>query len=272
MSILTFKNVIPGHDVSASVRITDDGCLLNVVDLVMGVTGNDRDYSSKIIGTVTQAKIFDAKKIVLRKTPGVGNGKTKFVSFSDAIELIMVLPGRTAKQIRVKFADIIVRYLDGDRTMCTEIEENHTMGQPKSYLRLAKKVLISVQDDNKDMPVHARYVYAVKSPAYPGLIKIGKTQDIVSRLSCLNVGNAPLPFVIVALAASFDYRRDELAAHAHFAHARREGEFFELKDSDVIYYFAQFITARFKQETNSNVEDESAVQLGISISLGFSRR
>jgi hypothetical protein len=237
MPILTFENVIAGRDVSASVRITNDG-FLNAVDLVMAVTLKDNEASAKAIRTVVGHGHFNANKIVQRRTSGSGNSKTKFISFGDAIELIMVLPGRIAKQIRVKFADVIVRYLDGDRTMCTEIEENYAMGKQERYLKLAKEVLTSVHDDNKDMPVLAAgFVYAVKSPAFPGLIKIGKTQDIASRLRNLNTSCAPAPFVIVALASSFNHGQDELAAHAFFAHARKAGEFFELNDSEVISYF-----------------------------------
>ena len=243
MSILTFKNVIRGRDVSASVRITNDDHI-NAVDLVVAVTRKDRENSAKDLRTVSECGFFDAKKIVIRKMPGTGNAKTKFISFGDAIELIMVLPGRIAKQIRVKFADVIVRYLDGDRSMCTEIEENHAMGKQESYFKLAKEVLTSVYDENKDMPVLACFVYAVKSPAFPGLIMIGKTENIVSRLSNLNVATAPAPFVIVALASSFDYAQAERDAHAFFAYARRKGEFFELQDSDVIDYFAKISPAQ----------------------------
>ncbi len=49
--------------------------------------------------------------------PGKGNAHTKLLTFQNAIELIMALPGHDAKEIRVQFSSIILRYLAGDRTL-----------------------------------------------------------------------------------------------------------------------------------------------------------
>jgi hypothetical protein len=46
------------------------------------------------------------------------------VTFQDAIELIMVLPGKIAKESRVQFAEIIKRYLAGDESLVQEIRAN----------------------------------------------------------------------------------------------------------------------------------------------------
>ena len=83
------------------------------------------------------------------------------------------------------------------------------------------------------------FVYAAKSPAFPGLINLGSTQDIVAHLRKLNAIVAPAPFVIMALASSSYHIHDKLAAHAFFARAHKVGEFFELKDSEAINYFAE---------------------------------
>lgn len=52
------------------------------------------------------------------------------VSFTNAIELIMVLPGKIAKSVRSQFADIIRRYLAGDATLAEEIEANAAADEP----------------------------------------------------------------------------------------------------------------------------------------------
>jgi len=65
-----------------------------------------------------------------RPTRGRGNKRTKLVSFDHALELIMVLPGKMAKEMRVKFADIIKRYLAGDASLVKEVQANAASSHP----------------------------------------------------------------------------------------------------------------------------------------------
>lgn len=244
---LSFAEIIKGRD--ASVRVTPD-FMIYLVDLVLVAHGCSRGYAAQIITRIPDSD-FDSNKIVKRQLSSRGGPKTKLLSFKDAVEFIMVIPGALAKVIRKQFADIIVRYLDGDRSMCIEIEENQAVGKVESYARFARKVMSQVDDDNTrrahEMP-QTSYVYATKSPAFPGLIKIGRTEDVAKRLSQLNTSCAPAPHVIVAVAPSFDKVRDEKTAHAFFSSARREGEFFELSEANVISYFATHITAQYNTE------------------------
>jgi hypothetical protein len=124
-------------------------------------------------------------------------------------------------------------------------------GKEKSYAGFAEKVIQRademVDDDAHKMPP-ARYVYATKSTAFPGLIKIGHTGDMVSRLVSLNTGCAPAPHVPVAVAPSVDSARDEKAAHDFFASKRVQGEFFNISEADVKAFFAEHITARYQSE------------------------
>jgi len=73
-------------------------------------------------------------KITDRKMPGKGNGHTKLVSFQNAIELVMVLPGRVAKETRTQFANIIKRYLAGDHSLVQEIEANAKSASPVAQM------------------------------------------------------------------------------------------------------------------------------------------
>lgn len=83
----------------------------------------------------------------------------------------------------------------------------------------------------------AGFIYAAKSPAFPGLIKIGRALNVSNRLSQLNTACAPLPFVIVTVSPTLDYKRDEKKAHEFFSDARREGEFFDVTESQVTWFF-----------------------------------
>jgi hypothetical protein len=59
-----------------------------------------------------------------------GGGKTKLLTFQHAIELVMVLPGKMAKETRTKFADVITRYMAGDQSLVGEIEANAESTSP----------------------------------------------------------------------------------------------------------------------------------------------
>ena len=92
-----------------------------------------------------------------------------------------------------------------------------------------------------------KYVYAVKSDAFPGLIKIGRSSNVENRIGNLNVACAMKPFTLVVKARSFDNKRDERDAHQFWAEYRKEGEFFEITEQSVFEYF-KIIEARYEEE------------------------
>jgi hypothetical protein len=249
---ISFAQIVKKRN--ADVRISDDG-LLYAIDLVMVMTGSKNDPAGlKIRRLCTKSREVN---VMMIERKNVGGGRaTKLISFKNAIQLIMVLPGEIAKSIRKDFAAVIVRYLDGDRTMCAEIEANNAIGKQKSYSKFASGVMnrvdnVEVQRAN-EMP-ETRYIYGTKSAAYPGLIKIGKTCDLRARVSSLKTATAPAPHVIVAVALTFDTARDETFAQTFFAERRREGEFFEINDAEAVAFFATHITARYNIELAQHI-------------------
>lgn len=129
----SFAEIVKGRD--ASVRVTEDNMFF-AVDLAMVVTGNNRDDAGKALRNLSD-KTFPSEKFSERKMPGKGNAHTKLVSFPDGIELIMVLPGKVAKEIRAKFADIIHRYIAGDNSLITEIMNNAASDSPIAQMARA---------------------------------------------------------------------------------------------------------------------------------------
>lgn len=244
----SFAEVIKGRD--AVVPVTDDE-LLHVIPFVMVVTGKDRNNAGRDLRDLKD-EFFHSTKIVERRLSTHGGPKTKLISFQDAIELVMVLPGKIARKTRKQFVEIIVRYLDGDETMCQEIQKNNVIGKVESYLSFCEKLIEDVQNYDKEPP-KAGYIYATKSPAFPGLIKIGRTSCVHDRLLRLNTSCAPAPHVIVAMAPTLDMKRDEKTVHAFFSEARREGEFFQIQDDDVISYFATHIITQYNLELSKKV-------------------
>ena len=126
----SFAEIVQGRD--ASVRVTHDG-LLYAVDLVMVVTGKNRDDAGWTLRNIPEDK-FPSVKITDRKMPGRGNTHTKLLTFQNALELVMVLPGRIAKETRTQFANIIRRYLAGDHSLISEIQANAASALPVAQM------------------------------------------------------------------------------------------------------------------------------------------
>ena len=131
--LFSFAEVVQGRD--AGVRVTEDG-LLYAVDLVMVMSGKDRNNSGRDLRDLSDA-VFQSTKFVDRQLSNHGGHKTKLVSFENALELIMVLPGKVAKETRKAFASIIHRYLAGDTSLITEIEANAESSSPIAQLARA---------------------------------------------------------------------------------------------------------------------------------------
>ena len=144
---LSFEEIVHGRD--ATVRITDDGYIY-AVDLAMVMTGKSRDDAGLAIRRLPE-EVFQSVKMTERSLPGRGNGRTKLVTFQDALELIMVLPGKIAKESRVQFAEIIKRYLAGDESLVTEIRAN-----AESDSVISKLARESMEVDTPERLAHKR--------------------------------------------------------------------------------------------------------------------
>jgi hypothetical protein len=74
-----------------------------------------------------------------------GAALTKLVSFKHAIDLVMVLPGKVAKEVRTQFSNIIERYMAGDESLKDEIDANARSTSPVAQMARA-----SVQSDGEE--------------------------------------------------------------------------------------------------------------------------
>lgn len=107
---LSFSSVVE-HEQS-KVRLTSDKMIF-AVDLVMSITGKDRNNAARVLRRIGE-DVFSRSKLVKRQIPGVFGTPSTVLSFPDALELIMVLPGKTAKVIRKQFVDVILGYMAND--------------------------------------------------------------------------------------------------------------------------------------------------------------
>jgi hypothetical protein len=79
--------------------------------------------------------VFDPSKFIERQLhPGFA---TKLLTFQDAIEFVMVLPGQTAMAVRQQFARIIRQYMAGERSLIAEINANAESNAPLAQLARA---------------------------------------------------------------------------------------------------------------------------------------
>jgi hypothetical protein len=129
----SFAEIVKGRD--ASVPVTDDG-LLHAIPYVSVMTGKNRDDSGKTIRNLSD-DLFHSAKFTDRQLSKRGGYPTKLISFENAIELAMVLPGKIAKETRTKFKAIIHRYLAGDHSLISEIQENATSNSPIAQMARA---------------------------------------------------------------------------------------------------------------------------------------
>ena len=298
-----FKSLVPG---CSGFTITNDvPPLVFVVELVMEISGKDKRRAAECLRLIPE-NIFPAEKFVIKKTPGSGNSHTKLLTFDDSIELIMVLPGKMAKEFRVQAVNILKRYMAGDLSLISEIQSNAKSQHPvaqmaRQSLTGNKKQCIdttTVQSnaDNQvriirdaysvyaeivsnprgsavvkatyesfflDMidkfrtstvplltPGHQlSYLYCTASPAFPDLVKIGRSKAPESRTSTLNTGCAPSPHELMATVPTLNDSRDEKLIHTHFKDRRDKGEFFRVTIDEVKQFFTTIILPMYIQES-----------------------
>ena len=87
---------------------------------------------------------FSSTKIVERQLSNRGGPKTKLVSFDDAILLVMVLPGKVARETRVQFRDIIRSFMGGDQSLHAKIDANAQSNSP--IAQMARASMATEQD------------------------------------------------------------------------------------------------------------------------------
>ena len=197
---------------------------------------------SKLISNGSEYKAAVQQMTLYIQFPGAGQRKTPCMDAGSLLKLMPHLSGRMGKAYWHEARLVLERYLDGDTSMCVEVEENKRIGGDEARASFALKVearAVDMTDDNNE----AGYVYGMVSDAFPGLIKIGYTCDLDRRLAEANTFCAPMPFRYIATQPTVTPRLSEANAHKHFEDMRRAGEFFEVGVADVIAYFAHQITS-----------------------------
>jgi Meiotically up-regulated gene 113 len=227
-------------------QMPDDSTLFSVYD-VMWNTGayHSRDAVTSAWTTLLKSEFKEDIQLMARylQFPGPRQRKTPCVDVCGLLKLMPHLSRKMGKAYWREAQLVLERYLDGDTSMCVDMEENKRIGGDDARALFALKVEARAAEMTDDDDDEEGYVYGMVSDAFPGLIKIGHTRDLDRRLVEANTFCSPMPFRYVATHHTSTPRLSETHTHKHFEDLRRAGEFFEVDVSDVIAHFAHQITS-----------------------------
>jgi hypothetical protein len=131
LQTVSFDELKPG----AVVRVLlEQPPLIYAVDLVQVVTGKNSEDAAKALRDLP-ADLYLPEKISCRsiRLPS-GTKKVKFVTYEDALELVMVLGGKQAKIMKTQFAKTLTRFFAGDSSLAQELQANATSTAPLNAL------------------------------------------------------------------------------------------------------------------------------------------
>ena len=127
------------HDANFAITEVEDGYMLNgkkvrktigppvmvsVYDVMCAITGHDSSVASNEFTRLQQRHPEVRASVTNFKFPGRGQRDTPVTDARGLVMIMNLLPGRQAAQFRMKAADVLVRYLGGDRTLISEIQRN----------------------------------------------------------------------------------------------------------------------------------------------------
>ena len=250
---INFDEIIPGSQVRYV--IIDNQPYFSIRDTIMVTCG--KTSSQACTGWSDFRHKNELKEYIKRhQFPGVGSREVDVISLNGLLQLVMMLPGQQARTYRLGFTNILMRYLEGDSSLCAEIQSNNLIGALNSYAHVAGGIIKEMTTNSTYQPAKVCFIYCTFSMAFPGYVKIGRSQDVDKRVASLNTGCAPLPHTIVAMTPTLNPLRDEKWTHAHFRAHRKEGEFFEVSAEAVQDFFDRKINPRFVLEKEEAMAHE----------------
>ena len=132
-SFISFAAIVKGKN--TNFRVTADNLIL-ASDLVMVLTGKNCNDSNECLRDLCPS-LFNKDNFIMRS-------RSRYVNFKHANELVMVLPGKVAKETRGQFAEIIRSYIAGDDTLLSAVEENSA-----SSSTLAELARVSISEEER---------------------------------------------------------------------------------------------------------------------------
>ena len=103
--------------------------LVSAADVIRAVVGCSRDYAGQMIRRL-QGRVELEMHMV---TPACGGRPVAFCGACSAAKLLMACPGKAARDVRVRYAEALLRHMRADPSVLTDIVQ-HNAGVPESVL------------------------------------------------------------------------------------------------------------------------------------------
>ena len=106
------------------VRKTDEEVpRISVIDVARGITGKNAQAAAKDVSIMITRYPEVCQKLTHFKFPGAGQRETHVADIPTIIEVIFLLPGQMAAQVRSEASKLFVRYLGGDLSLVQEVRQ-----------------------------------------------------------------------------------------------------------------------------------------------------
>jgi hypothetical protein len=103
--------------------------LVSAADVLRAVVGCSRDYAGQMI-----RRLHGRVELELRMvTPACGGRPVAYCDACSAAKLLMACPGKAARDVRVRYAEALLRHMRADPTVLTDIVQ-HNAGVPEAVL------------------------------------------------------------------------------------------------------------------------------------------
>lgn len=175
--------VLDGHKIR---KTNDNPARVSVYDLVVAITGHDSCHANTYFTRMCKSFPEVSTICVNFRFLGQGQRSTPVTDARGMVTIINLLPGPRAAQFRVSTAEILVRYLGGDKTLIAEINSNAELQASTSQSNIVSIFgeAVAVRNANVNSITNI-----VVPPKTPGVYLANCTNPDTSKF----VFNSPIP-------------------------------------------------------------------------------
>ena len=139
--VLRELTALLGRQVKQVRKTCEQPARVSVIDVASALTGKTFRAASQDAGSLKERYPEFGERVGEYKFPGERQRRTPVCDARGVAELVMLLPGKEASQIRRQAACLLVRFLGGDATLIEEVCRNRAVqqglaGSPEHPLRL----------------------------------------------------------------------------------------------------------------------------------------
>ena len=103
--------------------------LVSAADILRAVAGCSRDYAGQMLRRLHGRVALEVRML----TPTCGGRPVAFCDAAAAAKLLMACPGKSAREVRVRYAEALLRHMRADPSLVTDIVR-HNAGVPEAVL------------------------------------------------------------------------------------------------------------------------------------------